>query len=477
MRKRLTVDAQSLPDEYAMWFSFPWYRVYTLNVDDLEKAVGRRSDLPRPIESLSALRDALPAEGERLAVVHLNGDLDDLPHVTFSQRQYGERQATWDLWYANLARELKHHPVLYVGTSLNEPPLWQYIEQRGPRGSGPELRPGSYLVADQLALARRVALAEYNVGWVQGTQESFCADVLSQLTDQAREGQRVRSRRRSDVTGEGAPILLSLDDISRDSADDPREFLRGREPRWSDFADDGFAVVRDIDRRLPRELADSAARIALITGTAGTGKSSVAMRLVLGYGAEGQRVHVVNIESEPRVHKIRNAVGVTDVDVLLIDDADRFGSATWGLLEDLVQENPDLRVIACVCSTRAALLGLPEQVEQPGDMACQVTIPPLENSDIDQLIDALERANRLGVLRSLSPAERHAVFSKICGRQLLVAMIDRPIGGSGLKQLLAFDLTRRSRASVSNCPVIEVSFMPYARSRAHFVLVSRFKSS
>lgn len=283
MKRRLTVDPRSLPDEYGMWFSFPWYRVYTLNIDDLDTAVGRRIELPRQIESVSALRDPLPAESERLAVVHLNGDLNDLPDVTFSQRQYGERQATWDLWYANLARELKHHPVLYVGTSLNEPPLWQYIEQRGPRGSGPELRPGSYLVADALALARRVALTEYNVTWVEGTQESFCAEVLSQLTDQAREGQRLRSRRRSDVTGEGAPVLMSLEDVSHDSADDAREFLRGREPRWSDFMGDGFAVVREIDRRLPTELAERACRIVLITGTAGTGKSSVAMRLALGY--------------------------------------------------------------------------------------------------------------------------------------------------------------------------------------------------
>ena len=428
MRSCLTVDAKSLPDEYALWFSFPWYRVYTLNVDNLEDAVARRVDLARPLVSLSALRNPMPAEDKGLSVVHLNGDLDDLPNVTFSQRQYGERLATWDLWYSNLARELKVRPVLYVGTSLNEPPLWQYIEQRGPRGSGPELRPGSYLVAHELPLARRVALSEYNVTWVQGTQESFCADVLSQLSDEAQRGQRALSSRLSDVTGQGAPVLAPIEDLTGDQADDAREFLRGREPRWSDFRAGGFAIVRDIDERLPEDLEENSARIILITGTAGTGKSSVAMRLVLGFAAAGQRVHVLNTATDPRVHRVRKVVAVAEIDVLLIDDVDRFGSATWGLLEDLISEKPDLRVIACARSTRATLLGLPEDAQMAGDRAHQVTVPTLGDSDIDLLLDALERANRLGVLRELAPAERHQRLERGCGRQLLVAMIEATSG-------------------------------------------------
>jgi hypothetical protein len=408
--------------------SFPWYRVYTLNVDNLEQAVARRADLARPLVSLSALRDPVPASDKGLTVVHLNGDLDDLPDVTFSQRQYGERFATWDLWYSNLARELKVRPVLYVGTSLNEPPLWQYIEQRGPRGSGPELRPGSYLVAHELALARRVALSEYNVTWVEGTQESFCADVLSQLSDEAQRGQRALGRRLSEDIGEGAPVLTALEDLVGDQADDAREFLRGREPRWSDFLDTGFAIVRGIDQELPGVLADSSARIVLITGTAGTGKSSVAMRLVLGFAADGQRVHVLNSSSEPRIHRVRNAVGVAEIDVLLIDDVDRFGSAAWGLLEDLISENADLLVVCCARSTRATLLGLPEDAHLAGERALQITVPTLGDTDIDLLLDALERANRLGVLRELAPAERHARLEKECGRQLLVAMIEATSG-------------------------------------------------
>src|ERR1019366_9658585 len=35
LRASLTVDPRTLPQEYETWFSFPWYRIYTLNIDDL----------------------------------------------------------------------------------------------------------------------------------------------------------------------------------------------------------------------------------------------------------------------------------------------------------------------------------------------------------------------------------------------------------------------------------------------------------
>jgi hypothetical protein len=123
MHDRLTVDPRTLPNEYRLWFSFPWHRIYTLNVDTLAEAAERAVDLPRRLRPVSALADPGPATGDALEVVHLNGRLTDLPNVTFSQRQYGERLSGPDLWYANLVREMRTRPVVYVGTSLDEPPL------------------------------------------------------------------------------------------------------------------------------------------------------------------------------------------------------------------------------------------------------------------------------------------------------------------------------------------------------------------
>ena len=42
LQRRLTVDPQSLPDYYRVYFSLPWLRCFTLNIDDLERAADNR---------------------------------------------------------------------------------------------------------------------------------------------------------------------------------------------------------------------------------------------------------------------------------------------------------------------------------------------------------------------------------------------------------------------------------------------------
>src|SRR5665213_2684508 len=151
-------------------------------------------------------------------------------------RQYGERQSTFDLWYENLVRELAHHPVLYVGTTLSEPPLWQYVEARGSRRGKRELRPGSYLIAPSLPLARRASLARFNVEWLESDRQSFHDTLLAPLADVARGG-LLELNRQQTLTGAQQPSpLLDVQAISNDSVDDEREFLLGREPRWSDIS-------------------------------------------------------------------------------------------------------------------------------------------------------------------------------------------------------------------------------------------------
>jgi len=54
LEQRLSVNTETLPDFYRLYFEFPWARVYTLNVDDLALAAERRFNLPRPLRAVSA---------------------------------------------------------------------------------------------------------------------------------------------------------------------------------------------------------------------------------------------------------------------------------------------------------------------------------------------------------------------------------------------------------------------------------------
>jgi hypothetical protein len=190
LRERLRTRAENLPDYYETWFSMPWRRVYTLNVDDLEHSVAQAFKLPRKMVPIFATRSEAP-QADRLSVrglsvVHLNGGIESPEHgLTFSTTEYAERLGKQDSWYAQLASDLLTYCVLFVGTPVHEPQFWYHIKRRGARSTGPEFRPRSYLVCPQLNPARRELLREYNVQWVQLSAEEFAVQILATAREEA----------------------------------------------------------------------------------------------------------------------------------------------------------------------------------------------------------------------------------------------------------------------------------------------------
>jgi hypothetical protein len=139
LKEQLTIDPGTIPQWYSNYLEIPWHRVYTLNFDNIFPATLTKYRLDIQLTIISALRaNITPATN--LSVVHLNGLLGDYPDVTFSPPQYGVRASRPDGAYASLTREMLSHPVIFIGTELDEPPLWQYIALRGDRPSGRELR-------------------------------------------------------------------------------------------------------------------------------------------------------------------------------------------------------------------------------------------------------------------------------------------------------------------------------------------------
>ena len=414
----LRVDRGTLPEGYAVWLSMPWFRIYTLNVDDLVEVAARKFKLEREIVSISALQEGAMPEDELLCV-HLNGRLADFPAMTFSQRQYGERTAGPDLWYQQFVRDYAAHPVVFVGTSLDEPPLWQHLELRGRRrAERRELRPGSYLVTRSLPAARNAILRAYNVDHVPMYQEDFATEVLAALSQEAAEGLRVRAGERRSG---GERALLDVGELRRDVGGDPREFLWGREPIWRDLTD-GYAIQRTFEGSLERSIAESGARVAVLTGTAGSGKSTTLMRLALQYHAEGRDVRWLNLASDLSVRSLRDAARVSGASVVIVDDADTFGESTGPLLSELASDNPDLLVAAAIRSTRYGHLAIETHLRDTPYF--QLTVPNLDDDDIDLLLDALAAANRLGALTGKPRGEQVAAFQKRAGRQLIVALIE-----------------------------------------------------
>jgi hypothetical protein len=185
LASRLTVLPDSLPEWYELWFAFGWRRAYTVNIDDIECAIARRFELPRPIRTISALGPhgycGAEAPSDVLEVVHLNGVVAAGPkQVTFSTTQYGTRLAHEDDCYRRLASDLERYPFVLVGTKLAESPLWQHLDGRAVSD-----RPRSFLVTRSISRARQRLLEDMNIEWIAQSAAEFARTVLGPIGDSA----------------------------------------------------------------------------------------------------------------------------------------------------------------------------------------------------------------------------------------------------------------------------------------------------
>ena len=438
IQDRLSVDAESLPSFYQQWFAMPWSRYYTLNIDDLELAVMRRYSLTRSVMSISATsgrKDGLGAQRvDHLECIHLNGLVgDELHNLTFSSIDYGSRQATPDPWMIQVATDVVTRPVVFVGTELDEPTLWQYLEyrkQRGSRGTR-ELRPGSLLISPTLNSARRIILRQLNIEWIEMNARHFAEDILSEMTSESEKGHTaLRSKRRA-VRPTAYPPLVS--DLITRKMGEKTDYLMGQEPDWEDILSDR-ATQRSCDPEIyntARRIltGESPAQPVIITGTAGSGKSSSLMRLGLAVSADGVATHWIDEETNFDVHKLREIVSNNnDPIAVLVDDADMFGRLTTGWAKQL----PGMRErVLFACAMRASKVdGLLDKDTLAGVEPIEFSMPLLGDHDIDSLIQILDSANRLGILKGASDANRRNAFRKEAGRQILVGMLQAT---SGLK--------------------------------------------
>jgi tetratricopeptide (TPR) repeat protein len=439
LRRRFTIDPSSLGDHFRLWFSMPWKRIYTLNVDNLASAASLRFTLPRRLTPRSACRpeDQHHAPSQGVDVVHLNGLAEHGPDgVTFSVRQYSERLTAQDPWYAQLSAELLSYTVVFVGTPLEESTLWQHIEYRGsktPRSR--ELRPHSYLVSPRISRARAALLDELNVEWVQMTGEQFALEVLAQLGEAAEAGLAKCAASVAAPDNAVSDVAALLAKHTRRSTS---LFLMGDDPQWDDISQ-GRAIDRDCDAgllsqaralsepRLRGEGAGTPAACLVVTGTAGSGKSTSLTRLAARLSADGVLTLWVDKTSDATAAHVRNLVlNMAARSIVVIDDIDRFGTEANTLIWELTHdENVGLLLIGLRASKVDRVINAARLPDVP---LVEVSLPHLADGDIGKLLDVLTRENRLGMLRGKARSEQEKAFAEKAGRQLLVAMIEATSG-------------------------------------------------
>ena len=256
------------------------------------------------------------------------------------------------------------------------------------------------------------------------------------------------------------------------------KFLLGDEPIWADLQS-GRAIHRDSDDQLwsgiTTALRGDSSSLIVVTGTAGSGKSTALMGACLKLMAQGERVGWVDRDGSLSPYDIlRSAKTENGPRALAIDDADIYGSSLASMVRDLLGVKNGPLVLVALRSSKVDRTLNPSILE--GIAKQEFSMPPLTDGDIDGLLSVLDLHNRLGKLKGKTLQERRQVLSQQCGRQLLVAMI-QATSGRRFEEKVIQELTdlegETTQDLCAHCSCTCFSVSPAAATKSSWLLATR----
>jgi hypothetical protein len=334
------------------------------------------------------------------------------------------------------------HVTVFIGTELNEPLFWRHIALREKKERGEaEHRPKSYLICPKISKPKKTILSEFNIIPVESDSESF----FNWLT----ENIGMPDSRESVIQASNPDIIeifkhqnksIKISEIRRlenfyknfhlvkieapNSSHRKKSYLLGKEPQWQDLYHN-LDSKREITDKFIYEIESSLGNseninVIALTGTAGSGKSTILMRAALHYCAQGYQCYYTKSEELIRWEDFISALNVVDNDtIIFIDNADY--SLRWlaGLIEKLIENEIKLTVILASRTNR--------YVKFAGNLLKVNDVKEVENQnltdlDINNLIKKLSDEDLLGKLRGMNQQQRFSEFKDRARKQILIAM-------------------------------------------------------
>jgi ABC-type oligopeptide transport system ATPase subunit len=444
----------SIPDCYDKISKAYWYKIYTLNIDDLIQQVYFRNG--KKLRQVIYPNDEFKERDQSLEethIVHLHGKLPCNPeNVVFSTKQYARAGLKDQPLYSQFVYDYATHPTIFLGTDLNEPLFERYIEAREGREGFGELRPKSYLITPTISpIKAQVLKNEYNVHHINGTTEDFL-NWLSSIDHKLPEKNEILKRT--------FPSLLNILDYSditdfttakaiKDFAEgfkrvpinyiiknNRSNYLLGTNPTWNDiFAD--LDIPRTITSEIYNQLYSYCTKnilyekqkIISIVGTAGSGKSTIVKRLGLNLSQNGVTAFISDSDYVPKINNIVEVLkAIKEKVVLIFDNASNVLPMLNNLLSQIsLIENVPIIVLSIRNNHMDRLNHYidPQIVEH-----FSFKIPHLDDIEIKALIGKLDSKNLLSRLKGMTPHQRFQEFKFRAQKQILVAMKEATNGKS-----------------------------------------------
>lgn len=449
---RFLCEDYSPADFHLLLPTFRWHGIATTNYDLLiETAYDKQ---PERVQNIVPIRgdcdrvDELLKRPDSLALVKLHGCITRTHEVSnpliLTPEQYRTHRAGRSRLYLIFKEWAYEHPIIFMGHALQDPDIRQILSGLDALG---DARPAYYMVAPNVADEERRFFESKKICVLEGTLEEFLVTLNSILpralryiktTDQLSDHPIVSKLATTKALSEPCINFVKHEveyvhaGISFGNSA-PQAFYRGHAPGWA-------AVAGDLDVRrelvdtilLDVILADESDRpmkieFYVVKAEAGAGKSICLKRIAWDAAIDYEKTCLYvrpydDIQFEP-LREISNAI--KERIFLFIDDAaDNVRSIERLIIEARAAGLP-LTIISAE-RINEWNVGCEERL---GDLVTETyKLDYLTPKEIDALIALLETHDSLGHLVSLTPPERRHAFTRIAGRQLLVALHEATLG-------------------------------------------------
>lgn len=316
----------------AMFPSFVWRRVFTLNIDDvLEAAYRRPGNLQnfKPYHFKDAFEEMRTLEA--VPIIHLHGwaEQPDKGYV-FARSEYARVMAEANAWMTVLADLMPVEPFIIGGTALDEIDLAFYLARRNATSSREDRGPSFFVEpfpdAQTPGECERSGLTLY-----QGTMLQFLNELAALVPDREAPSNLVAEGAR-DLFPEGAPksVVLSfasdfdLVPTSVAPSGQGLKFSYGNPPEWPDLASN-WDVGRSLGSRV-RSMAEAMVsgnlteRLIVVLDETGTGKTSMLRRVGFDLAAAGHVVLECSALSRLDAQSTAEALDLIDEPLIVLVD-------------------------------------------------------------------------------------------------------------------------------------------------------------